>query len=121
MSEAEPIVPGPFGRLTVVRVVPPGVRLEVACACGNTRTYRRALLERGDLTSCGCGRTTPTTAFGTTRSLKEWSLDERCLVKYATLVRRIVRGWDPEAAIGTPVVPKWDSNKRRKYRGTKRP
>lgn len=42
-------------------------------------------------------------AFGSTRTLKEWSRDPRCVVGYRTLWFRIQsRHWDPELAITLP-------------------
>ena len=48
-------------------------------------------------------RTTRTiTAFGETKTLKEWTNDPRCSVTQAILQTRCERGWDPEDAITLP-------------------
>jgi len=39
-----------------------------------------------------------------TKTLKNWSRDERCLVNYSTLKSRIRKGWHPEEAIFTPHI-----------------
>ncbi len=39
------------------------------------------------------------TAFGETKTLIEWTEDERCTVKYATVLKRLSTGWDSEKAI----------------------
>jgi hypothetical protein len=39
------------------------------------------------------------TAFRETKTLIEWSEDQRCHVRYDTLLRRLRRGWMPELAI----------------------
>lgn len=44
------------------------------------------------------------TAFDTTKSIKDWSLDRRCCVSCKRLRDRIRRyGWQPEKAITTPL------------------
>lgn len=43
------------------------------------------------------------TAFGETKSMKDWSLDKRCCVAYSTLSARVTRSHDHEKAITTPV------------------
>ena len=44
----------------------------------------------------------PLSAFGETKTMREWSKDPRCQVKYDTLVDRVARaGWPPEKAIGS--------------------
>lgn len=49
-------------------------------------------------------RSTRWTSYaGETKSLREWSRDERCVVTYATLYARVVKnGWDMEDAMTTP-------------------
>lgn len=43
------------------------------------------------------------TAFGETRTIKQWSRDPRCKVKYEGLRVRIKKfGWDAERAIASP-------------------
>jgi hypothetical protein len=42
------------------------------------------------------------TAFGETKSRREWSQDPRCRVSYTALKKRTYRGWDDENAISTP-------------------
>jgi len=43
------------------------------------------------------------TAFGETKCLTDWSLDNRCVVGYSTLQSRIVKwGWDTEKALTFP-------------------
>lgn len=42
------------------------------------------------------------TAFGETKSLSDWSRDERCKVQYITLRQRVQAHWDPEEAITQP-------------------
>lgn len=41
------------------------------------------------------------TIFGETKSLKEWSEDNRCIISYSMLQSRILKGWHPEKAITT--------------------
>lgn len=41
-------------------------------------------------------------AFGETKTLSEWSADERCSVSRLTLRDRLRRGWDPEIAVSAP-------------------
>lgn len=41
-------------------------------------------------------------AFGESKTLAEWSRDERCRVAYATLKRRLNGGWSATAAISKP-------------------
>jgi hypothetical protein len=40
-------------------------------------------------------------AFGERKALSAWAEDERCLVSYDTLKRRIREGWSPEEALLT--------------------
>lgn len=40
--------------------------------------------------------------FGETKSLADWSRDERCLVTLNALYKRIRNGWDPRDALTTP-------------------
>ncbi len=42
------------------------------------------------------------TAFGETKTAREWSRDLRCKVTVCSLLHRINRGWTHEAAISTP-------------------
>lgn len=42
------------------------------------------------------------TAFGETKSMVEWSEDDRCTVNYQALLNRIFRKWPDEKAISTP-------------------
>lgn len=45
----------------------------------------------------------PLTAFGETKTIRDWIDDPRCLVSYSTLSQRIVKlNWDAERAISTP-------------------
>lgn len=46
------------------------------------------------------------TAFGEDKCVAEWAEDSRCVVKYGTLLNRIDKGWNPEAAITHPVHKK---------------
>ena len=39
------------------------------------------------------------TAFGETKTLHEWSIDDRCMVNVHSLVYRVGAGWEPERAI----------------------
>jgi hypothetical protein len=41
-------------------------------------------------------------AYGERKTVAYWSNDERCVVKYDTLLARIRRGWDGERALATP-------------------
>lgn len=45
------------------------------------------------------------TAFGETKTLAEWSEDRRCKVKYTTLVKRVLKGWNHETAIAREIRP----------------
>jgi hypothetical protein len=42
------------------------------------------------------------TAWGDVKTLREWSLDERCVVSADVLRSRYEKGWEPERAIITP-------------------
>jgi hypothetical protein len=45
------------------------------------------------------------TAFGETKTIKEWADDPRCKVTYAALYLRIARrGWEAERALSTPTI-----------------
>ena len=44
----------------------------------------------------------PVTAFGSTKSVADWSRDPRCSVTTTTIEARLDRGIDPEQAIATP-------------------
>lgn len=41
------------------------------------------------------------TAFGETKTLKEWSADPRCKISYEALWKRLDLGWDVEEALET--------------------
>lgn len=41
-------------------------------------------------------------AFGQIKTIKQWSEDKRCKVKYTTLFMRIIKGWNADIAIITP-------------------
>lgn len=41
------------------------------------------------------------TAFGEQKTLADWARDQRCVVRYDTLKRRVRTGWDPVEAITT--------------------
>lgn len=43
------------------------------------------------------------TAFGVCKDQKSWSDDERCMVSYATLRRRIIDGWSAEETLARPL------------------
>lgn len=43
------------------------------------------------------------TIWGETKTLSQWSRDARCMANRSTIGGRIHRGWEPEAAITTPV------------------
>ena len=45
------------------------------------------------------------TAFGETKTIAEWSRDERCIVPYSVLRMRIYKGIHPEYAILAGIVP----------------
>lgn len=45
-------------------------------------------------------------AFGTTKTIREWVRDERCVVKLSRLKRRIRQKWDIEKAISKPYIRK---------------
>lgn len=48
------------------------------------------------------------TAFGETKTLREWTLDTRCRVSYGTLHSRLYScGWASEKAIATPPTKLW--------------
>lgn len=109
-----------FGFLEVYEIVNrtngKSYKIKARCVCGDIREYYRWQISRNLIKSCGCKRGNPqqAEAFGETKSLKEWHRDDRCVVKYVTLVQRVARGWTTEAAITTPVVPRWDTNRYRK-------
>ena len=42
-------------------------------------------------------------AFGEEKTKTQWSRDERCVVSYITLSKRLNRGWDTEAALTAPI------------------
>lgn len=44
-------------------------------------------------------------AFGEQKSLFDWTKDDRCVVNYSLLGKRIRQGWDLEAALTTPRPP----------------
>lgn len=44
------------------------------------------------------------TAFGDTKTLAQWELDERCNCNPAQISYRVKRGWTPENAISVPVM-----------------
>lgn len=59
--------------------------------------------------------------WGETKTIREWSEDLRCLVKYSCLYSRIAIGkWDFETAITTPVGARRKKKKVRRYREIKR-
>ena len=41
--------------------------------------------------------------FGEKKSMSDWAKDERCLVEYQTLARRINNNWEPERALTSPL------------------
>lgn len=41
-------------------------------------------------------------AFGEIKTIAQWSVDNRCVIPYSTLYRRLRRKWDSELAIITP-------------------
>jgi hypothetical protein len=43
-------------------------------------------------------------AFGEEKSLVEWSEDTRCKAQYYTVLYRLRRGWNPEAALSQAVL-----------------
>ncbi len=45
-------------------------------------------------------------AFGETKTMSQWTEDERCIVCKATFEYRIRTGWDVEAAIVRPATPR---------------
>lgn len=45
-------------------------------------------------------------AFGETKSIAEWSRDERCRVAIGALGFRLRSGWEPERALSTPKISK---------------
>jgi hypothetical protein len=51
-------------------------------------------------------------AFGETKSLIEWARDPRCVVPYMSAYNRLRDGWEIEAAIITPLMIKYRSNKK---------
>lgn len=44
------------------------------------------------------------TIFGETKTLKQWSRNEKCLVGYGTFRTRIRDGMEPEKALTTPII-----------------
>jgi len=70
--------------------------------------YRRLYQEGMDFASAvdaGPQRTAPVvpvTAFGETKALTRWAIDERAAVSASTIRTRIANGWDPERAIREP-------------------
>jgi hypothetical protein len=47
------------------------------------------------------------TAFGETKCLRDWSIDPRCQVRHAGLLKRIQKGMDAETAITNPPEKDW--------------
>lgn len=45
------------------------------------------------------------TAFGESKTVPEWSRDDRCNVNSSTLWARLTRGWNVELAIRQPLLP----------------
>lgn len=91
-------------------------KIVLLCRCGTKKIVPLWRVQKGRIRSCGCLRGNPTAieAFGETKNLLAWSQDERCKVKYVTLVQRLSRGWEPQTAIETATVSKPDCNKYRK-------
>ena len=60
-------------------------------------------------------------AFGESKTLKEWSEDERCQTSYTNLRNRLTRGWETERAIATPSNPTgvWHSERIPHNKGKK--
>ena len=83
----------------------------VRCDCGKEKTIYRKQLISGRTKSCGCFKNkslaearlvgTRVTIDGTTDSLAGWA--RRRQMPPAVIYNRILRGWDPERAILTPV------------------
>lgn len=42
------------------------------------------------------------TAFGETKTARDWTMDSRCSIQRKALTSRIRRGWNPEQAITDP-------------------
>lgn len=55
------------------------------------------------------------TAFNETKTMAEWSEDNRCKVSYRTLKERIYRNWNIIEALITPVIPKQYSRSRHAF------
>lgn len=86
-----------------------------SCKCGGEITTRTDAVIGKKVKSCGClaevtfkenqkKRWTYYTAFGETKTIREWSEDIRCVVDYETLRGRLKRKENPESAITTPLM-----------------
>jgi hypothetical protein len=52
------------------------------------------------------------TAWGETKRLYEWAADDRCLVSYLALKKRLGRGWNPERSMTEPPVSRTKAGQR---------
>lgn len=86
-----------------------------SCQCGGEITTRTDAVIGKRVRSCGClaqesfkenqkKRWTYYTAFGETKTIREWSEDPRCVVDYETLRGRLKRKEDVEKSITTPLL-----------------
>ena len=56
-------------------------------------------------------------AFGSTMSLVEWTMDKRCLVPMGSVLERLNEGWDAERALTEGPPLKRRRNRFSQYRG----
>jgi hypothetical protein len=56
------------------------------------------------------------TAFGETKSIVDWSKDERCIVKESTLRTRVIKhNWSGEKALTAPIVASMGRRRKTRY------
>ena len=53
------------------------------------------------------------TAFGETKTLREWAKDPRCLISSRTLRYRLEKGWEPVLSLTTPALRQGEAWDRR--------
>ena len=81
------------------------------CDCGQKTKVATYYLTSNRISSCGClrreglrARGVLHTAFGKTKTLRQWAEDPRCKVNLPTLKRRTRIGWAVERAMTTPPI-----------------
>lgn len=79
------------------------------CECGAKRQLTANFIRSGHILSCGCLKRDRQVenarryeAFCESKTMREWSADSRCSVRFSTLAERIRVGWSLEKAIATP-------------------